>query len=184
MSSIIFLFILLTAKLSLSSECDLWFSKLKIKDTPTCLSKCLSANTDMSTFMCPNQCSLLCKDEENDFTLLKMYGLKEDEIKYCEKNKVECIKAYKLSWNAENLCLKIYPRSSVNDESDACRHYIWSMLMARELDLNIAESILNAHENNPKEPTDEKAMDLSNNRLGLLQYIKFKEKPTNEEIVS
>ena len=61
---------------------------------------------------------------------------------------------------------------------------IWSMLMARDLDLNIAESILNAQENNPKEPENEKAMDLSNNRLGLLQYIKFKEKPTNEEIVS
>lgn len=36
-----------------------------------------------------------------------------------------------------------------------------------------AEVVLNAHENNPREPKQQQAMDLANNRLGLLDFQKL-----------
>ncbi|MBN8535991.1 MAG: hypothetical protein J0M15_02970 [Deltaproteobacteria bacterium] len=158
---------------------------LKIKGTSECLSKCFSAETNLSTFMCPNECKRLCKATEDSFGLLKYYGLNSSEISFCENNKVKCLNAYKLSWDAEKLCLKIYSNSRVNDENDACRHYVWSILMAKDLGTDVAESILTAHEDNPQEPINEKAMDLANNRLGLIQYSKFKNKEiTSEDILT
>ncbi len=102
--------------------------------------------------------------------VLLYYGLSRDEVTFCSSNALTCLKAYKLSWRAENLSIQIYPKSTTNDESDACRHYVWAILLSRDLGSADAESILNAHENNPSEAEDQKAMDLANNRLGLSQF--------------
>lgn len=125
--------------------------------------------------MCHNECASLCKKKQkiaDSPDSKNFYGLTDDEIRFCEENKVACLKAYKSSWEAEKICLEIYPLSDVNDESDACRHYVWSILMARDIDEKNAETVLNAHENNSKEPKNQRAMDLANNRLGLLNFSK------------
>lgn len=169
-----------------ANACDQWFLKLKITTHENCLDKCVVAMTDMSSFGCPSQCDSLCKkvttaDDETD--QLNYYGLTNDEVKFCTENKTTCLKAYKLSWDTEKICLSVYPQSLTNDESDACRHYVWSNLLSRDIGLKDAETILNAHENNPKEPADEKAMDLANNRLGLIDFQKNK-KITDIEIIN
>ncbi len=159
--------------------CDDWFKKLKITDSKDCESKCVIAGTDMSSYMCPERCESLCKKKVPGN--VSIYGLTEDEIKFCTENKIDCLKAYKESWNAEKICLSIYPVGDTNDESDACRHYVWSILLSRTIGEKKAEDVLNAHENNPREPKNQQAMDLANNRLGLLNYQRSKGKFSSDE---
>lgn len=159
--------------------CDDWFKKLKITDSKDCESQCVIAATDMSSYMCPERCESLCKKKVPDNG--NIYGLTEDEIKFCTENKIDCLKAYKESWNAEKICLSIYPVGDTNDESDACRHYVWSILLSRTIGEKKAEDVLNAHENNPREPKNQQAMDLANNRLGLLNYQRSKGKFSSDE---
>ena len=62
-------------------------------------------------------------------------------------------------------------------------YYVWSILLCRSLGEENSETVLNAHENNPREPIEEQAMDLANSRLGLLNFQKNKDKfKTDEEI--
>lgn len=168
-----------------SDNCQDWFLALRIKKDKNCIVKCSSSKVDMSNFECPMECEDLCKNRQTnlDYDLLKLYGLTDDEIQLCNKNQVKCIQGYLLSIKAESLCLDIYPSSQTNDESDACRHYVWSILLSRDLDPEFAENLLNAHENNPLEPENEKAMDLSNNRLGLLDFSKIESPKTNDKII-
>jgi hypothetical protein len=175
MLSILFTFILTSSNsYAVDKVCKNWFNKLVIKND--CLSECTIAPVNMSNFLCHNSCEILCSDSSTaTYSLLKKYGLTEDEIALCEKNKISCIKAYKLSWDSEKICLKQFTSSRTNDESDACRHFVWSILLAKDLGFNFAEKILNAHENNPKGPEDERAMDLSNNRYGLITFEKNKD---------
>lgn len=56
-------------------------------------------------------------------------------------------------------------------------------MLSRTIGEKKAEDVLNAHENNPREPKDQQAMDLANNRLGLLNYQKHKEKFSSDEEV-
>lgn len=154
--------------LKADSSCSDWFNSLAVSQKPDCVSLCNVAKVDMSTFLCHQKCESLCKkaDSENYF------GLTESEIAFCKDNKINCLKAYKLSWDSEKICLSIYTFSDMNDESDACRHYVWAILMSREIGIKDAETVLNAHEENSKEPKNQQAMDLANNRLGLLNYQK------------
>ena len=169
-----------------SAVCEDWFNSIKIKKD--CVSECVVAPINMSNYLCHGECDKLCDQLNNTdvYYLLKKYGLTEEEIHLCESNKLACIKAYQLSWDATNLCLKIFSNSRTNDESDACRHFSWSILLAKNLGLEFAEKILNAHENNPKEPAEERAVDLSNNRLGLISFQKSDKNKswTDEEIIN
>lgn len=54
-----------------------------------------------------------------------------------------------------------------NDKSDAFRHCFWSALLAREIGYANALQFTTAHESQPFNPKDEKAMDIHNNGLGL-----------------
>ncbi len=172
--AIVLWLIFFSATISYGSDCQKWFQKLNTSRDKACVQICESSKIDMSSFTCPLECKDLCKNNKNDeYSLLKLYGLTDDEIKLCDKTPAKCITAYRLSWDAENLCLKKYPDSRTNDESDASRHFVWAILMAEKLNLEFAEAILNAHENNDIQPKIEKAMDLSNNRLGLLSVQKM-----------
>ncbi len=155
--------------------CEDWFSSLKIKRDKNCESLCRVAKVDMATYMCHNQCERLCKKTVRE-PKENFYGLTEDEISFCKANPVNCAIAYKQSWKAEGICLEIYTFSDMNDESDACRHYVWSILLSREIGDKDAETVLSAHENNPLEPKNEQGMDLANNRLGLLDFQRDKSK--------
>jgi hypothetical protein len=54
-----------------------------------------------------------------------------------------------------------------NDRSDAFRHCFWSAMLARDLGYQNALQFTNAHESDPRNPPQEKAMDLHNNSVGL-----------------
>jgi len=54
-----------------------------------------------------------------------------------------------------------------NDRSDAFRHCFWSAMLARDLGYQNALRFTNAHESDPRNPPQEKAMDLHNNSVGL-----------------
>ena len=170
--------------MAVSPECVSWFDKLKISKNEKCISHCEVGKIDMGTFACRVECKDLCltKSSLAEYSLLKTYGLTDDEIKICDESPMKCVQSYKLSWDAEKICLTKYSDSRTNDESDACRHFTWAILMAKNIDENFAESLLNAHENNPHEPENERAMDLSNNRLGLLTYQKLKS--SNNELIN
>lgn len=151
-------------------DCIKWFIESGTKQGTNCELNCSIVETDLNTYFCSNQCSNLCKLDlkTEPEPPPNIYGLTDDEIKICKRDPVLCAQAYKQSWEAESLCEEIYIKSSVNDESDACRHFIWAALLTNSHGQKIATEILDAHENNPKEPLDQKAMDLANNRAGAL----------------
>ena len=176
-------FILTLSSIS-TLACDDWFKNLKINSPETCESQCRTSPTDMSSYMCPQECDQLCKnlvsrEEETNF-----YGLTDDEVAFCKKNKTDCLKAYRLSLQAEDSCLSIYKKSDTNDESDACRHYLWAFLMAKEIGVNNAKLVLDGHENNPKINIKEKEMDLINNKIALEDFKNIKNsKKSDDEIL-
>lgn len=167
-----------------ADTCQDWFKKLNIKPGKNCEAQCRVSQSDMSSYMCPQECEFLCQVPKDTDINENLYGLTDDEIKFCKENTVNCAKAYLLSWDAEKICLTIYPKSRVNDESDACRHYIWAILLSRDIDSSTAETVTSAHENTPHEKQDEKAMDLANNRLGLFYYQNLKNKKTTDEQIA
>lgn len=179
------IFLKISSAFASSPPCEEWFSSIKFKKN--CNSECLVAPINMSNFLCHNECEELCEQLNNTgaFYLLKKYGITEEEIHFCESNKLACVKAYQQSWEVENICKELFFKSQTNDESDACRHFTWSILLARDHGIDFAEKLLNAHENNPKEPAIERAMDLSNNRLGLIAFQRAdkNKKWSNEEII-
>lgn len=173
MKQILILLFVLTPNVLKSQTCELWFKKLKIEKN--CAANCITAKVDIVTYMCPAQCESLCKEKDNTHIEdIGFYGLTQSEIEFCKKNKLTCATAYIESVNAEKYCLQLYPQSALNDESDACRHFVWAVLLEKSIGTDDAESILAAHENNPIELEDQKAMDLANNRLGQLSARKIK----------
>ena len=155
---------------ALAGSCEDWFKELKIKSKKDCELICLSAKVDMATFTCHNRCEPLCEawTEEQPYTLLDLYpGLNDEEKKLCNSEKANCVQAYLLSWEAEALCHKLYKKSLTDDESDACRHYVWARIMSADINSEFAEKVLTAHEAEPGEPQNQRAMDLANNRLAL-----------------
>ncbi len=62
---------------------------------------------------------------------------------------------------------KRFGHNGHNDKSDAFRHCFGSAVLARELGYKNALQFTNAHESSPKNPPQEKAMDLHNNSVGL-----------------
>lgn len=166
--------------------CLKWFQTEKIKPGKDCLLKCASTSTDMSTFDCPGDCDRLCKapfKEKFLFQISDLYpGLTPEERALSSKYPTKMLKAYQLSWKAEEVCLTLYISTETNDESDACRHFVWAALLTNEFESDLSGKILNAHEQDPKQPEQEKSMDLANNRLGQIVAQKLiKQKTFNED---
>lgn len=61
----------------------------------------------------------------------------------------------------------------MNDESDAFRHFIWAGLLTKELGTEKAKNFLQAHEEDPDQPTNERDMDLHNNNRGQQATLKL-----------
>ncbi|MCY4321236.1 MAG: hypothetical protein OXC37_02360 [Bdellovibrionaceae bacterium] len=82
------------------------------------------------------------------------------------------------------MCLSIFKKSGTNDASDACRHFIWALLLYKEFGPEFSRQILDAHEKNNEQPIEEQAMDLANNRLGLAVATELsKKEKINEKII-
>ncbi len=134
------------------------------------------------TFNCPMGCAGYCKRPlKTDFLfkLSDLYpGLTPAERALVSEYPDDSVSAFKLSLSAERLCLRKYPQSKTNDESDACRHFVWAALMTGKLGSEMAVKFLNAHEEDSKQPKDERSMDLANNRAGVIAGERLKK--TNE----
>ena len=144
--------------------------------------------TSMATFQCPIECPEYCRKNTTTDILFKISdlypGLTPAERAIAAEYPIQALIAYKLTWKADVLCGKRFSRSQTNDESDACRHFVLAAFMHKELGSELSQKILNAHETVSTEPEAEKAMDLANNRLGILSSEKLmKENTFNEEMV-
>ena len=166
-----FLFLIFCSPLRvLADDCQIWFENAGIS-SDSCLMDCTTAKTDMGTFHCPEKCAILCKTSIKKqflFSLSDLYvELNTAERALVAKHPKKMLKAYQMTWSAENLCSTLFKKSDKNDASDACRHFIWSALLYQKFGAKFTQQVLNAHEHEPKQPLEEKTMDLENNRLGL-----------------
>lgn len=77
MLKLIFIYFVSLYSLSTASDnCEEWFSRLNLKPGPNCLTDCAIADTDMSSFECPNRCHNLCESnikEASGFALAYLY---------------------------------------------------------------------------------------------------------------
>lgn len=191
--------ILLIADLSYAG-CNDWFNEQKLKlNSDTCLSKCLVADVDMSTFSCRTKCESLChpivqkknvvkKNKAkviNDNSSSLYPGLNEAEKKLVALHFEVAVNVGIQKFKAEHIADKLFSYGSIDGENDAARHFMWSALMAREIGTELATQFLDAHEKNPNQKPEQRAMDLANNREGLLAFerLKSKTKVTDEDII-
>ncbi len=161
-----------------AQDCGQWFKDSKLKPGSNCLLDCASKSVDLGTITCPDECSFFCESsgaEDFIFKISDLYpGLTAEERALAANESVRSATAYRLSLRAEKLCQKLYQSSSTNDESDACRHFVWAALLQDEFGAEFSNKVLNAHEQDPKQPLNEKSMDLANNRQGLLSVEELK----------
>lgn len=153
--------------------CDEWFKQSKIKSgAQDCLLQCAIHKVDMSTFMCHDACGVLCKKAmpvDFTFKLSSLYpGLTDAERALVSEFPKQAFQVYMAKYKAESVCQDLFGQNQTNDESDACRHFVWAGLNTKELGSKDAQKFLNAHEQEPTQPEKEKAMDLANNRAGVL----------------
>lgn len=172
-----------------ADDCIRWFDNAKIKKDKDCILKCSTIGVGMGTFGCSSKCDKLCKIPKKNnllFNLSKLYpGLTESEHDLVSKYPGRMYNSYIASWNAESLCARLYSESTINDESDACRHYVWAVLLYKKFGNEFSTKVLDAHEQDDKQSEIEKRMDLTNNKFGqagakrLIKENKF----TNDEIL-
>lgn len=156
---------------TIPKQCLDHFKSLKLNDS--CSINCNALNVDMSNFNCSEFCDKYCNQNYNAETSLirisELYpGLTGAEKKLVDKNPQQAIKAYLLSWKAEKVCKTIYFKSDTNNESDACRHFMWAALLNLNFGMKISNDYLDAHESNLDQSESERSMDLANNRRGLI----------------
>jgi hypothetical protein len=111
--------------------------------------------------------------------------LNQTERDLASKYPRQAVSAYLLSWEAESACKVLYKTSDTNDESDACRHYMWAGMLVHKIGSDLAEKFLDAHEQDFDRPKKEKTMDITNNKFGLVAGKKLIDKKsfTNDELL-
>lgn len=62
---------------------------------------------------------------------------------------------------------RIFGKNGEDDSADAFRHCYWSALLVKEIGYTDALILTRAHESDPDNNPDAKAMDLHNNSIGL-----------------
>lgn len=167
------IFFIFCSSVITASECKDWFKNSKISpDDKDCLIKCASFETSMNTFYCPKECRILCNTSIEEKILFKYAyypGLTDQEKAMVAQNYKDAIKVFQQMLLVEKRTGKYFPKGLVDDESDAFRHFVWACLLTKEIGTNQSQKFLDAHEANPKQSQEAKAMDLANNRAGLLE---------------
>ena len=156
-----------------SAECDDWFKNSKISPSDKdCLIKCASLETSMATFYCPKECRSLCNTNIQEKILFKYAyypGLTDQEKALVAEYPGDAIKVFQQMILTERRTGKYFPKGLIDDESDAFRHFTWACLLEKEIGIDQAQKFLDAHEANARQTQEVKAMDLANNRAGLLE---------------
>ncbi len=172
-----------------SPNCMKWFAEAKIPLGPECVLKCGLSSTGMDSFMCPQTCPELCSQTKNTDTILGrlLYypGLTAEERKLVRKHPSEALTVFLQKQKAESATLKRFGRDAQNDESDAFRHFLWAGLLAKEIGPELAKQFLDAHEASGRAEDPNRAMDLANNRAGLLsaESLRKSGKLSEDELV-
>jgi len=173
---------------AIPKDCQDWFKKSKIIPGKSCVMDCALLQSGMATFDCSRFCEEFClhnqKKEVFDFgfKISAVYpGLTDEERRFVEKHPQEALQAYWLSWRAESVCKTVYLVSNTNDESDACRHFVWAALLNAKFGQTFSSELLDAHEQNPAETQAERSMDLANNRRGLIASTELIKNRKNQE---
>lgn len=167
--AIFFVFSLFVHASQPDTDCINWFKNGKVKPGKDCELDCAILMTDMGTFMCPNQCEMLCKAPNDKSIIDKIIyypGLTPSEKKLAEKHPENALTVFIQKTRAELSSSRNFPDQGLNDEGDAFRHFIWAGLLTKELGLEKTKEFLNAHEENPLQPDVERDMDQFNNEKG------------------
>lgn len=177
----------LPLSLSQADSCTAWFNSSHWDKKENCRDNCetfLISHPDKID--CAAQCKQLCngtyKDTTTDTTkglfgsLIFYPGLTDAEKKLIAENPSDSLKVFLAKNSAEEEAQSLFPKSRTNDESDAFRHFVWAGLLVKSVGTEKAQVYLDAHETNPDQPASEKAMDLANNRMGILEAQKLQSK--------
>jgi hypothetical protein len=154
-------------------ECIQWFTDANIdpKDA-NCVDKCGITATGMNSFMCPQACPQLCVVDgklTNVLGRLLYYpGLTPEEREIVGRFPKDALIVFRQKEIAELATEKIFKRDAQKDESDAFRYFLWAGLLSKELGPDKAKLFLDAHESAGRADDPDRAMDLANNRAGLL----------------
>lgn len=171
------------------NDCESWFHKSGLKPGNECMIRCSALPTGMDTFLCPKQCVQLCDNRSFIEKLLGNIayypGLTAKERELIVMHPTESLKVFQKKQKAEDATFKRFGRDTNDDESDAFRHFVWAALVAKEIGPELAKDFLDAHEMNGKDAPG-KAMDLANNRAGLLvsEQLRKEGRLTDTEIES
>lgn len=167
-SNIVLSLVLLSSTTSYASDCVKWFlGSGLLPGQPDCEIKCSISPADMSTFQCPDTCSNLCEQNLSDQILVYAPRLTPGDKALISRFPLQAVKVYQAKVKADDLTIKIFKKTSKNDESDAFRHFVWSALVTQDLGEKEARMFLNAHETEAGQSKKEKEMDLTNNNYGV-----------------
>jgi hypothetical protein len=163
---------------SIDQICDPWFKESGVKPGPDCFLDCATLPVGMETFDCHNDCPGYCNQPVTAdfiFKLTDLYpGLTSAERALAAQYSGNALLGYKDALAVESLCASKFGKSRTNDESDACRHFMWAGIMSDHIGRENAANFLNAHEDYPDNPPDEKKMDLLNNATGMQEAESLK----------
>src|SRR3989344_2235127 len=155
-----------------ADTCTKWFHALKFKPSDRdCALQCTSSQVDMETFYCTSRCAELCEEPFKVQLLhnLAFYpGLTDQEKVIFAKMPKTSWKAFRIKNRAEKATFMQFKRNIQYDESDTFRHFVWAGLLYWELGLKNARLFTEAHEMSSQNEPQDKAMDLANNRAGIL----------------
>lgn len=176
-----------------TAQCDEWFRRAKIKESgQRCVLRCASLKTDMGTFDCADDCDRLCgvsldlsaPASLNQFAYY--FGLTADELGLVAMYPQEALVVYKQKDIAQGFISKHFKVDRPDSESDAIRHFTWAALLTKELGPELAQKFLDAHEAGLPASDQGRAMDLANNRAGILaaELLKRRTQCTLEGIES
>ena len=160
---IIISWVCLFSPLTLKAEnkiCEEWFKNADLKPGQDCEIECTSTKVRMDTFQCTSFCNELCKKNTDNKkyypktllgSLLYYPGLTSDEKELIKKYHKESLIVFVQKEKAEAKTEKLFPNGSLNDESDAFRHFVWAGLIAalkltKQDRLNLEELVTSALE--------------------------------------
>ncbi len=168
-----------------SQECEQWFKSNQLDaSSKDCLLECSSANTGMGTFNCTSECKHLCQTTITEDLLLTTQsiasypGLTNAEKALVAQSPTDAVKVFLAKQKAEQLTMDTFKRNVANDESDAFRHFVWACLLTIDFGEEKAKQYLNAHETGSNQSDFSRAMDLSNNKVGISKAKQLIEKRT------
>lgn len=160
---------------AVSEDCQIWFKEMKfVSGSKDCDLKCTASPKNIVGAFC--DCKDLCKEVSKDaiFAQLIVYpGLNKIEKNLIAKDPKTAMLVFFNKRIAEKTVRRYFPVTSQNDESDAFRHFLWAGLLTFDIGSEKAKLFLNAHEQNPIQPADEKEMDEKNNEAGILAASKL-----------